>query len=145
MCWRGIEGQDRVGLFNPKRASQREARLVWEQYRFSLRRSARLIDATTKCSYNLTVRYEWDETKRRSNRRKHGIDFQEAASVFEGDTVTIEDDRQDYGETRYVTFGIWRGVLIAIAHTETDEAIRIISARKATRHETRHFFSQIGN
>lgn len=52
----------------------------------------------------------------------------------------MRDDREDYGEERLVTFGLLEEQLIAIVHTETVDTIRIISARKATRHEQALFF-----
>jgi len=52
------------------------------------------------------MEYEWDEAKRLANLRKHGIDFIDIPTVFEGYIVTVEDDRYDYGEQRFVTFGL---------------------------------------
>ena len=52
------------------------------------------------------MRVEWDEEKRAANLRKHGIDFVGAEAVFAEVTVTIEDDRLEYGERRFVTFGV---------------------------------------
>ena len=52
------------------------------------------------------MRFEWDENKRRANIRKHGIDFLDAATIFEGKTVVIMDDRSDYAEDRYIAFGL---------------------------------------
>jgi len=52
------------------------------------------------------MRFEWDEAKRRSNLHRHGIDFADAESVFAGETVTFLDDRFEYGETRFLTFGL---------------------------------------
>ena len=88
-------------------------------------------------------KYEWDETKRKSNIKKHGIDFVDAPSIFAGYTTTIGDDRYDYGEERFVTFGILEGRVVAVVHTETVVLIRIISIRKATRYEEKIYFSQI--
>jgi hypothetical protein len=65
--------------------------------------------------------------------------------VFEGETVTILDDRFDYGEARFVTFGLLDGRVVAVAHTETDELIRIISVRKATGYEESSYFKEISN
>ena len=84
-----------------------------------------------------------DDTKRKSNIRQHGIDFVDAPIIFSGYTLTIEDDRYDYGEERFVTFGILDGRVVAVAHTETEELIRIISIRKATKYEEKAYFSQI--
>ncbi len=91
------------------------------------------------------MRFEWDEAKRRANIRSHGIDFADCESVFRGTTLTIEDTRLDYGETRYITFGLLREFVIVIVHTETDDAIRYVSARKATKYEEKEFWSQITN
>lgn len=64
---------------------------------------------------------------------------------FEGETVTVLDDRFDYGEERFVTFGLLDGRVVAIAHTETDEIIRIISVRKATKDEESSYFKEIAD
>ncbi len=85
----------------------------------------------------------WDEAKRTENLRKHGIDFIGVESLFDGYTVTLEDDRFDYSEQRFVTFGVLEGRILAVAHTEQDDVIRIISARKATRREEQSYFSAI--
>jgi uncharacterized protein len=91
------------------------------------------------------VRYEWDEAKRQSNIQRHGIDFIGIETVFAGETVTILDDRFDYGESRFVTLGMLRGRVVVIAHTETDEVIRIISVRKATKNEEISYFKEIAD
>ena len=91
------------------------------------------------------MRYEWDETKRRLNLRKHGIDFADAAHVFDGLTVTLEDTRFDYGETRFLTLGLLRAHVVVIVHTETEEIIRIISVRKATKNEEIHYYQEIAD
>jgi uncharacterized protein len=57
----------------------------------------------------VAVEFEWDGAKRKSNLREHGIDFVGVEQVFEGETVTILDDRFDYGEERFVTFGCSKG------------------------------------
>ena len=87
--------------------------------------------------------FEWDEGKRKANIRKHGIDFAGIEAVFEGYTVAIEDDRVDYGERRFVTFGMLGIRVVAIVHTEENETIRIISVRKATKNEEKGYFSNI--
>jgi uncharacterized DUF497 family protein len=91
------------------------------------------------------MEFEWDEAKRLLNLEKHGIDFIHVEQVFEGETITILDDRFDYGEERFVTFGLLEGRVVAIAHTETDEVIRIISVRKATKYEEESYFKEISN
>lgn len=91
------------------------------------------------------MEFEWDEAKRKSNLRNHGIDFAGIEQAFEGETVTILDDRFDYSEQRFVTFGLLDGRVVAIAHTETDEVIRIISVRKATKYEESSYFKEIAD
>jgi uncharacterized DUF497 family protein len=89
--------------------------------------------------------FEWDEAKRKSNLRNHGIDFVGIEKVFEGETVTVPDERFDYGEARFVTLGLLNGRVVAIAHTENDEVIRIISVRKATKDEESSYFKEISD
>ena len=87
--------------------------------------------------------FEWDDTKRESNIKKHGIDFINAPMIFDSYTLTIEDDRYDYGEEHFITFGILEGRLVVVVHTENDDSIRIISIRRATKYEGKAYFSQI--
>jgi uncharacterized DUF497 family protein len=87
--------------------------------------------------------FVWDEAKRRLNLRKHGIDLADAEKIFRGVTFTAEDTREDYGEQRFLTLGLLEDQVVSVAHTEQGEEIRIISIRKATKHEARFYFSQI--
>jgi uncharacterized protein len=88
--------------------------------------------------------FDWDEDKRLINARKHGIDFVDALTIFEGDTVTVEDDRFDYGEARWIILGLYEDRVIVVVHTERENGMtRIISARKATKHEANSYFKQI--
>ncbi len=89
------------------------------------------------------MEFEWDSAKRISNLEKHGIDFADASKVFENASVTIEDSRFDYGERRFVTFGLLNESVIAVVHTERENRIRIISARKATKHERSNYLKKI--
>ena len=93
------------------------------------------------------MRFEWDEAKRRANLREHGIDFAdvEGERVFTEETTTFLDERFDYGERRFYTLGLLKGRVVAIAHTETDEVVRLISARKASKHEEEVYFEEIKN
>ena len=88
---------------------------------------------------------EWDEAKRVANLRKHGIDFADVPTVFDGDMLTVEEDRYSYGEQRFVTFGLLQGRVLAVVHTEREGYTRIISARKATKYEQRIYFEQLSN
>lgn len=74
------------------------------------------------------------------NRRKHHLDFADAEAVFSGATFTLNDDRFEYGEDRFITLGLLRGIVVVIAHTERDEVIRIVSMRKATKNEQGLYF-----
>ncbi len=87
--------------------------------------------------------FVWDEAKRRLNLRNHGIDFADAEKIFRGVTFTAEDTREDYGEQRFLTLGLLEDQVVSVAHTEQGDEIRIISIRKATKHEARFYFSQI--
>lgn len=82
------------------------------------------------------MKYEWDEEKNRSNVTKHGIGFDRAARIFDGPTVDWIDDRLDYGEERTISLGMIEGVaVLVVVHTDRDNAMRLISARPATRSE----------
>jgi uncharacterized DUF497 family protein len=84
--------------------------------------------------------FEWDETKNRSNIRKHGLDFAEAEELFRGVLVVEPDTREDYGEMRWIGLGIVRGRVAHVVFAEHDlEVIRIISLRKATSREQKEY------
>ncbi len=83
------------------------------------------------------MHFEWDSAKALKNIRKHRISFEEAASVFY-DPLAVTGDDPDHSETeqRMITFGVSsRGRLLVVSHTERSGTIRIINARKATKHE----------
>lgn len=83
--------------------------------------------------------YQWDEHKARSNLQKHGIDFVDAVSVFEDEmAITIEDDYPE-GE-RLVTIGMNAvGQILVVVYAYRGNIIRLISARRATSYECRHY------
>ena len=91
------------------------------------------------------MEFEWDETKRQSNLRKHRLDFADAETVFASAIFTFEDERFNYDEDRYITLGLLRDNIVVIAHTEQEEIIRIISMRKATKNEQRIYFGGFSN
>ena len=83
------------------------------------------------------MHYRYDPAKRLSNLSTHKLDFNDAKQVIEsGQTVTFEDRRFDYGEERFVTLGPLHDQLVVIVTAESSTDIRIISMRKATKHET---------
>ena len=85
------------------------------------------------------MRFIWDTKKASANIRKHGVSFQEAATVFrDAPSATGLDPDHSTGEHRFVTFGLSEaGRLLVVSHTDEGESIRIISARLATKHERR--------
>lgn len=86
------------------------------------------------------MQYTWHELKRQENLKNHRLDFADAAGVFAGPTFTFEDDREDYGEQRWVTLGLLGLKVVVIVHTETVEVTHIISMREAEKHEQQLFF-----
>ncbi|MCA9969904.1 MAG: BrnT family toxin [Anaerolineales bacterium] len=89
--------------------------------------------------------YSWDEAKRQSNLKKHRLDFRDAHFVFDGLTLTFEDNRFDYTEQRFITIGFLAGEFVVIAHSEVESVTRIISMRKATKYEETLFFQAFGD
>jgi uncharacterized protein len=89
----------------------------------------------------MALTFEWDANKARTNLTKHGITFEEAATVF-GDSrsLTIPDPVHSAVENRFVIIGTsHRGKLLVVVHTERGENIRIISARVASRRERQNY------
>ena len=83
------------------------------------------------------MEFEWNSNKATSNLAKHNVSFHEASTVF-GDPLafTFPDPDHSYDETRYITIGeSIQGRLLIISHTDLEQRIRIISARKLTRQE----------
>jgi uncharacterized DUF497 family protein len=91
------------------------------------------------------MKFEWAEAKRQFNLRKHRLDFADAKTVFAGAIFTFEDDRFDYSDDRYISLGLLQGTVVAIAHTEQEEVIRVISMRKATHNEQRVYLEGIAD
>ena len=77
----------------------------------------------------------FDDEKRRLTLEMRGLDFAEAGRIFDGTEFTWLDDREDYGEDRYNTFGSLNGRLVAVTWTIRDGTRRIISMRKANDRE----------
>ena len=90
------------------------------------------------------MRYTYDARKRASNLKKHRLDFEDAPQVIESDrTVTFEDRRFDYGEQRFITLGVLRGVVVVITTAEADEEIRLISMRRAEHNEEEIYYRNL--
>jgi len=90
------------------------------------------------------VTLDWDEDKRALTLQHRELDFAQAAEVFAGVTLTVEDDRQDYGETRYQTYGRLGGAIVQIVWTRRGDARRIISMRKCNGREKQKVEERLG-
>ena len=78
---------------------------------------------------------EFDEAKRAATLEARGLDMARAGEVFAGATLTVEDDRRDYGEDRFIPIGFLDAVMVVLVWTPRDGAYRIISMRKANERE----------
>ena len=87
------------------------------------------------------MNFEWDPSKAASNLEKHGVSFDEAATAFTDPlSSTIADPDHSEGEERFLLLGLsFRGRLVVVAHTDRGEAVRLISARLATRRERQDY------
>jgi uncharacterized DUF497 family protein len=88
------------------------------------------------------IRFEWDPRKARSNEKKHGVSFEEARSVFfDEQALFLEDPQPHQEEERFILLGVSASIrLLVVVHALRErDVIRIISARKATRLETREY------
>ena len=89
------------------------------------------------------LRFEWDDRKAAANRRKHGVSFDEARTVFlDEDALLIADEDHSEEEDRFILLGMsgqLRTLIVCHCYREGDEVIRIISARKANRTERRQY------
>jgi uncharacterized protein len=92
----------------------------------------------------MEIRCVWDEEKNTENKRKHGVSFEEAATIFLGIPLSVFYDPDHSGEEdRYIAVGVSRkNRMLLVVHCENDSGteIRIISARKATKREQRSAF-----
>ena len=90
------------------------------------------------------MQIDWDEQKNKLNKEKHRVSFELAQLVFDDPNQVCIQDRHENGEDRWQTIGMVGGtVVLLVAHTyqdiESGEAVRIISARKATKHERQNY------
>ncbi len=87
------------------------------------------------------MQLEWDESKRETTLRKRGIDFAVLEEAFNTEVFMIEQRRGSYDESRYVLFGFLQGKPIVVVYTYRGESVRIISARHATKHEQKTYYT----
>ena len=91
----------------------------------------------------IVVEYEWDDNKNQQNQAKHGIDFYDAIHIFsDSDRTEWLDDRKDYREKRYRMVGLVFGRLLTVIYTLRSGRHRLISARRASRHERETYYHQ---
>lgn len=94
------------------------------------------------------ISFEWDENKNRINKVKHGIDFEEAATVFyDEDAIMFDDPEHSVQEERFLMLGITKHenlCIVSHCYRDNDNIIRIISARRATKNETRTYNKYAG-
>ena len=82
---------------------------------------------------------EYQPAKRDATLAERGLDMARAAEIFDGPTLTVEDDRQDYGETRQITIGFLDARMVIMVWTQRGTAHRIISLRKANEREQKAY------
>jgi len=98
---------------------------------------------TVKAPGMSDIEFEWDERKNRANIQKHGIDFHRAALIFRGKIVERIDDREDYGEERFIALGLVGQDVYRVVYTESDEnVIRLISTQKAGKVEREIYYQK---
>ena len=89
--------------------------------------------------------FQWDEKKSRSNKRKHGVSFAEAETVFfDEKAIRYEDPDHSQDEDRFIMLGLsilLRALVVCHCHRSDDRVIRIISSRKATKSEAAAYWS----
>ena len=85
----------------------------------------------------------YDAEKRALTLEKRGLDFEDAVHVFAGTTIDAVDDRENYGEVRWLSFGLLDGRMVAVVWTPRGEARHIISMRKANERERKRYEGQL--
>lgn len=90
------------------------------------------------------MRITFDAVKREKTLRERGLDFARAREVFDGLTITLPDQRQDYGEPRFITAGWLDERLVVLVWTPRGRARRIISMRKANEREIDKYKQSLG-
>jgi len=87
------------------------------------------------------LQLEWDEAKAAANLLKHGVSFLTAAAIFDNEVLERIDDREDYGEVRFIGLGRVDFDVYRVIYTwRADNLVRIISAQKAGKHEREIYY-----
>ena len=95
-----------------------------------------------RCNYKKRI-ITWDRAKRKKNLKDHGIDLAEVGSIFDAPMITVEDEREKYGEQRLQSLAWFRERVVFLVWTERDESARVISCRYGDKHETRAYFEAL--
>jgi uncharacterized DUF497 family protein len=90
------------------------------------------------------VKITFDPAKRQAALSERGLDFVDAAMVFAGPTITVQDARRDYGEARYQTVGFLADRMVMVVWTPRNEARHIISMRKCNDREKANYQKRFG-
>jgi len=152
----------RGGAPDLRRGSQDRARKLAESERTLNSRSRRLnrdwcrfsagcvsvgrehLDCVNFRGHMNSVRISYDPAKREATPAQRGLDFEDAAKVFGGVTLTLLDDRHDYGEPRFQTYGLLDGRLVMLVWTPRDGDRHVISMRKCNAREKARFEARLG-
>jgi len=90
------------------------------------------------------MKLEFNANKRAETLKHRGLDFADSVVVFAGPTLTVEDTRQDYGETRHITIGYLETRMVVLVWSQRGDAKRIISMRKANDREQQLYGPKLG-
>lgn len=129
---RGILGAHKHAAFKDGKLTQGMIKAPWREVQPRIDRNI-----------GRTNLFQWGEAKRARNIERRGLDFIDAPKVFAGDTYTFIDRREDYGETRWVTFGKIYGRPMVVVHVQRGNETRIISYRKANAREQAHLQNRL--
>jgi uncharacterized protein len=88
--------------------------------------------------------FEWYEQKRLENLSKHGIDFLDAKEIWQSEVLEVPSAQLEHGEQRHLAYGVLEGRIIAVVFTWRGNAWRLISARRARRHERQDYQDVFG-
>ena len=90
------------------------------------------------------MEFEWDETKRRMNIAKHGVDFVRAKQIWLGDVLEMRSSQDHHREPRHLAYGLIGERIIAVVFTRRGDNVRLISARRARNHERKAYQDAFG-
>jgi uncharacterized protein len=85
------------------------------------------------------MEFEWDEAKRRGALNRHGVDFADVVWLDFSNAITVADNRRDYSEERFITYGQLNGRMHVLCWTERNNRMRVISFRKANDREEKYY------